>query len=223
MHAVYLDQDVWASICLTLLHGNLRTCIQQLRIVSMIDRTAKAAACRAILDRAEKMRSCIDRRNFASAESAFCALNGDRVPFALLARQKLQQLGAAIGYRSPRNASLHVLMRDLLLNGRVAKLTSKTWKCIKEKDSRYVAVFSDAYHLEVGNAVKLQSLCSDAGLDVCVFEWDYPRRLFEEGYFPTKEVKIAGGGYRQLYRGKLVGFYIGACKNADTSKKRKRP
>lgn len=37
-----------------------------------------------------------------------------------------------------------------------------------------------------------------------------------------RTVNIINSGYKQLYRGKLVGFYIGACKDPDLGKKRKR-
>lgn len=177
----------------------------------------------------------IDRRNFDSAQSAFEALNADTVPFARLATQKLVHLGTALstrdrwtrpgGYFRPgRGATAHDLMSELLLNGDVAKLSAKTWKCVKIKDSEDVCFYSDSYHLLLDKANELESICRGVGLDVRIFEWDYPRCEFDQNdRYPSTTVKIIGGGYKQLYRGKLVGFVVGAYNNPfEAPKKKKR-
>lgn len=166
----------------------------------------------------------IDRRNFDSAQSAFEALNADTVPFALLARQKLLHLGTAVSTRDfGTRPSVHSLMFYLLLNGDVAKLSSKTWKCVKIKDSEDVCFYSDSYHLNIDNANKLEPLCRGVGLDVRIFEWDYPGCEYDQNdRYPSKTAKIIGGGYKQLYRGKLVGFVVGAYNNPLEALKKKR-
>ena len=87
-------------------------------------------------------------------------------------------------------------------------------KCLKIKGSDDVCFYSDSYHLKLENANKLQSLCRDIGLDVRIFEWDFPKRPYDQNDRPpSTTVKIIGGGYKQLYRGKLVGFVVGAYNN----------
>jgi len=39
---------------------------------------------------------------------------------------------------------------------------------------------------------------------------------------PSNTAKIIGGGYKQLYRGKLVGFVVGAYNNPFEALKKKR-
>ena len=89
---------------------------------------------------------------------------------------------------------------------------------MKEKGCTDVIFYSDSYHLDTDKASKLQALCGDFGLDVHVFEWHYPGEQFGAGYVPPTTFKIIGSGYKQLYRGKLVGFYIGACKTVVESR-----
>ena len=176
----------------------------------------------------------IDRRHFNSSQSAFDAINGDTVPFARLAKKKLTKLGIALSTRKPHcrpggcynpgRATVHELMGDLLLNGGVARLSNKPWKCVKIKGSDDVCFYSDSYHLLLDNANQLQSLCRNVGLDVRIFEWEYPGRPFDqEDHPPSTTVKIIQGGYKQLYRGKLVGFTVGAYDNPIEAPKKKRP
>lgn len=176
----------------------------------------------------------IDRRNFNSAQSAFEALNGDTVPFARLATRKLTQIGTALstldpfcrggGYFKPgRGATFHSLQSQLLLNGDVAKLSDKKWKCVKIKGSDDVCFYSDSYHLKLDKANRLESVCRCVGLDVRIFEWDYPGCEFNQNdHRPSTTVKIMGGGYKQLYRGKLVGFVVGAYNNPFEVRVKKR-
>jgi hypothetical protein len=177
----------------------------------------------------------IDRRNFDAAQSAFEALNADNVPFARLAKQKLVHLGTALSTRNNstrpggsfypgRGATAHDLMSRLLLNGNVAKLSEKSWKCVKIKDSEDVCFYSDSYHLELDKANELESLCRGVGLDVRIFEWDYPGCKFDKNdRYPSTTVRIIGSGYKQLHRGKLVGLVVGAYNNPfEAPKKKKR-
>ena len=178
----------------------------------------------------------IDRRRFDSAQSAFDALGGDNVPFANLARKKLVHIGTALSTKDPfcrrggyfpNRGSLHHLMSSLLLNGKEARLSSKTWKCIKIKDSDDVCFYSDSYHIDIDKANKLDALCRGVGLDLRIFEWDYPPREKDKNdRYPSKTVRIIGGGYKQLSRGKLVGFVVGAYNNSfdalEEKNKRKR-
>lgn len=177
----------------------------------------------------------IDRRKFDSAQRAFEAINADNVPFVLLAKQKLVQVGTALstrdkwtrpgGYFYPgRGATALDLMNKLFRNGNVARLSAKSWKCVKIKDSEDVCFYSDSYHLELKNANELESVCRGVGLDVRIFEWDYPGCEFDQNdRYPSTTVKIIGGGYKQLYRGKLVGFVVGAYNNPfEAPKKKKR-
>lgn len=180
----------------------------------------------------------IDRRTFDSASDAFSAFDADTAPFARLATQKLKHLGTAIstldkwtrkgGYFKPIcGATADSLMCGLLLNGDVANLSDKSWKCVKPKNSNDVWFYSDSYHLHIDRAVKLEAACQNVGLNVRIFEWTYPRREFDQdGRWPSTSARIIGGGYRQLYRGKLVGFALGAYENphdpATTKKKRPR-
>jgi hypothetical protein len=114
-------------------------------------------------------------------------------------------------------------MNQLLLNGTVAKLSSKSWKCVKIKDSEDVCFYSDSYHLDVDKANELDPLCRGVGLDVRIFEWDYPGCEFDYGFYPSRATaaKIIGGGYKQLYRGKLVGLVVGAYNNPFEAPKKK--
>lgn len=177
----------------------------------------------------------IERRTFDSAQSAFESLNADSVPFAPLAKQKLMQLGTALStldpwtrpggfFRPTAGNGVHALMSELLLNGNVAKLSSKSWKCVKVKGSDDVCFYSDSYHLELDKAKALASVCSNVGLDVRIFEWDYPElQSGFAGYTPPKTAKVIGGGYKHLYRGKLVGFVVGAYNNPhETSRQVKK-
>ena len=176
----------------------------------------------------------VDRRNFNSAKDAFDALDADSVPFARLAKQKLTQLGTALStldkwsrpggyFRAPRGCSLSRLMSEFLTNGRLARLSKKSWKCVKIKNADDVCFYSDAYHFELERATKLESVCLSAGLEIRIFEWDYPQREFDQDDRPpSTTARIMGGGYKQLYRGKLVGFVVGAYNNPWEKSKKKR-
>jgi hypothetical protein len=174
----------------------------------------------------------IDRRHFNSAQSAFDALDGDTVPFARLAKQKLSHVGIALstrnpfcrpgGHFNPGRATVYELTSQLMLNGDVAKLSDNLWNCVKPKGSDDVCFYSDSYDFKLDNANRLQSLCREVGLDVRIFEWDYPGCEFNQNdRYPSTTVKIIGSGYKQLYRGKLVGFVVGAYNNPfDVPKKK---
>ena len=169
-----------------------------------------------------------DRRSFDSAERAFEELKADTVAFARLARVKMRQLGAGLcTFRNPDQWSGFPKERDVYFdrgtrsvsdlhsqlfnqNGCPARLTCKTWKMVKVKGSDEVCFYSDAYHLEEGNAFILASACSRAGLNIRFFEWDYPGLPFDNGYFPPKTAKVIGWGYDRLYRGKLIGYVVGS-------------
>ena len=172
----------------------------------------------------------IDRRNFESAEIAFEHLNADSAAFANLAKQKLIQIGTALStldvntrpggwFRPIHGSTLHNLMHELLLNGKVAKLSSKSWKCVKIKDSCDVCFYSDSYHLDLEKANKLTLACSNVGLEVRIFEFNYhPPLEFEKGYTPRKTAKVIVGGYEHLCRGKLVGFIVCSYNNPHESR-----
>ena len=176
----------------------------------------------------------IDRRNFDSAQSAFEALNADTVPFARLAKKKLVHLGTALstrdkftrrgGYFKPcRGTTARSMMCNLLRGGSVAQLSWDTWNCVKIKDSDDVCFYSDSYHLQLDNADKLDSVCRGVGLDLRIFEWDYPRGEFKgNDRYPSTTVQIIGSGYKELYRGKLVGFVVGEYNNPFEAPKKKR-
>jgi len=166
----------------------------------------------------------IERRSFTSAQSAFAELGADTVPFAHLAKEKLKQLGTVLSndklkqlgrdpveWRPQYGNSVGSIMSELLLNGDVAKLSNKTWKCVKLTGSTDVAFYSDSYHMKLDNATALESICSSNGLDVRIFEYDYPGLDFSGGYTPPSNVKVLGEGYRHMYRGKLVGFVMGGA------------
>lgn len=154
----------------------------------------------------------IDRRRFASAEAAFKAVDADTVAFARLAKASMRRLTAAIQSFDPNAcgrtwggsvSDLHSQLFDTF-----ARLTSKTWKVVKQRGSDRVCFFSDAYDLDEANATMLASACGQFHLDVAIFEWDYPDLRFEHGYFFPKKAKVIGWGYQRLYRGKLVGFIL---------------
>ena len=109
--------------------------------------------------------------------------------------------------------SVYDLMNYLFTTGDVSRLSVKLWKCVKIKDSNDVCFYSDSYHLELDKANTLASVCSNAGLDVRIFEWHYPRLHCQSGYFPPKTAEVMGTGHEYLYRGKLVGFVVGAYNN----------
>lgn len=167
----------------------------------------------------------VDRRNFTSAEDAFDALDADTVPFARLAKKKLTQLGTALStldkwarpggyFRPPPRATTKLLIKQFMYNGCLAQLSVKSWKCVKIKNSDDVCFYSDAYRLEIERATKLESVCLSAGLEIRIFEWNYPEREFDQDDRPpSTTARIMGGGYKQLYRGKLVGFVLGAYNN----------
>ena len=165
----------------------------------------------------------IERRSFQSAQEAFDHLNADTVPFSSLAARKLIQLGTVLstldpwtrpgGYFNPPSRGVGKLMERLFDNGDVAKLSCKAWKCVKARDSDDVCFYSDSYELDLPNADALASVCDENGLEVRIFEWDYPRLAFDQRDLPpsrTAKIMGKGKGYDQLYRGKLVGFVVGA-------------
>jgi len=162
----------------------------------------------------------IERRRFESAQSAFANLNADSVPFARLAIKKLKYLGTALShgsfvyprllYRPRYGKDLHAHMSEVLHNYQGVRLSNKTWKCVKLLGSTDVAFYSDSYRMDPDSAVALASICRSNGLYVRIFEWDDPPLDFNEGYIPPATAKVIGGGYRHLYRGKLVGFVVGA-------------
>ena len=176
----------------------------------------------------------IERCSFDSAQSAFESLNADSVNFGRLAKQKLMQLGKVLStldpeappggfFRPAYGNSVHALMTELLLNGKVARLSSKTWKCVKVKGSDDVCFYSDSYGLDLDKAKALASVCSNVGLDLRIFEFDYPGLRFESGYTPPNTAKvISKGGYKHMYRGKLVGFVVGAYDNPHETRTTKR-
>ena len=175
----------------------------------------------------------IDRRKFDSADSAFEALNADTVPFARLATNKMAQVGTALstlnqgtrpGGVSPyqRSMTVYDLISKLLVNGKV-RLSDKSWKCVKIKGSDDVCFYSDSYRLHTDNANLLAQACHNVGLEVRIFEWDYPERDFDEkDPPPSRTAKIMFSGYKQLCRGKLVGFVVGAYNNPFDALKKKR-
>ena len=94
------------------------------------------------------------------------------------------------------------------------KLSYKRWKCVKVKNSDDVCFYSDTYNsIDLSKAELLASACRNVGLEVRIFEWDYPGLDFSDGYFPRRPTKVIGDGYAQLYRGKLVGLVLGAYNN----------
>lgn len=162
----------------------------------------------------------VDRRSFDSAEMAFAALNGDTAMFSRLAKATMREVEiASISFeiRNWRGYEIHLprarSMRDQfsrLFDARtLARLTTKSWKVVKLRGSNHVCFYSDAYRCELGTAHMLASACGRAKLDVRIFEWDYPRLQFANGYFPPKSTRVLGWGYNQLFRGKLVGFVVG--------------
>lgn len=180
----------------------------------------------------------IERRTFDSAQSAFNSLNADSVPFATFAKKKLMQIGTAYStldawtrpggfYRPQYGNSVRCLISELLLNTIKIRLTSKAWKCVKIKDSEDVCFYSDSYGLNLNQAETLASVCSNVGLDVRIFEWHYPSLEFDKMYMPPKTANVIGDGHKGLFRGKLVGFVVGAYNNpfekrTDTRIKKRR-
>ena len=168
----------------------------------------------------------IELRTFDSAQSAFAGLNADSVPFAKLARQKLLQIGTAYStldpwtcpggfYRPQCGNSAYWLICELLTNTSKIRLSNKTWKCVKIKDSEDVCFYSDSYGLKWHSeqAETLASVCSNVGLDVRIFEWHYPNLMGKQSYYPPKTARVISSGYEYLYRGNLVGFVVGAYNN----------
>jgi hypothetical protein len=171
--------------------------------------------------------SNIERRSFDSAQSAFDSLDADSVKFSHLAKQKLKQLGTALKdgfFRPAYGNSVDALMRELLGSNSVARLSyiNKSWKCVKVKGSDKVCFYSDSYGLDPDKANALALVCSNAGLDLRIFELDYPGVEFGSGYFPPKNAIVMGYGYKQLYRGTLIGFVVGAYDNPHETRTTKR-
>ena len=162
----------------------------------------------------------VEHRSFDSALDAFHNLNADSVSFASLARRKLLQLGTALstlnpdtrpgGYFRPRRNSVGSLIEELLENG-LATPSRKAGKCVKIRDSDDVCFYSDAYAFDINKANAMAVACRNVGLDLRLFEWEYPPQPFNDNDpRMSSTARVIGGGYRQLYRGKLVGFVIGA-------------
>jgi hypothetical protein len=168
----------------------------------------------------------IETRRFDSAELAFRALNADNMAFKMLAKAEMRRVGLALGamrppewdtgwgekwpfFRDDYPRSVVSLAHQLFDCGAAAALTSKSWKMVKLADRDSVCFFSDAYRLDMGNAHMLTSGCSRIGIDVRIFEWDYPVPGYKAGYVFPKGVKVINWGYNRLYRGKLIGFVLG--------------
>jgi len=161
----------------------------------------------------------VERRRFESANSAFENFDADSVAFARLATKMLKQLGRALstlrgdappgGYFVSRYGNqTRMLMFELLQNGDAAKISAKTWKCVKVRGFKRVCFYSDSYHLDLQNAARLATACRNVNIQLRIFEWDYPRLAFANGYIPDTGAKVIGDGYDRLYRGKLVGFML---------------
>lgn len=162
----------------------------------------------------------IDRRNFDSAQSAFEHLNADSKPFYRLAYKKLMQLRTAWGSLNlgmdPNTIVRTVpgMMSCLLGQTTAFKLSYKRWKCVKVKNSDDVCFYSDTYNdVDLEKAELLASACRNVGLEVHIFQYDYPGIDFADGYFYRRPTKVIFDGYAQLYRGKLVGLVLGAYNN----------
>jgi hypothetical protein len=176
----------------------------------------------------------IEHRSFGSALDAFNNLNADTVAFARLAKRKLMQLGIALSTMTemrmmlnPRTRpgikfkplygnSVGSLMTELIKCGPI-DLSQKSWKCVKIRETDKVCFYSDAYEIDINKASAMAVACRNIGLDLHIFEWDYPRLTFDQNDPPiSNTARVIGGGYKQLYRGKLVGFIIGDFHERET-------
>ena len=148
------------------------------------------------------LQPAIDRRRFSTAASAFNNFNASSVSFANLAKKKLRALKSALdsanvgfyqhrfyrGFNPKFGSSIGALMHQMFSQEGPARLSSKTWKCVKIRDSMIepvsrVCFFSDAYEFNDVCAMELALCCNKAGLAIQIFEWAYPGLDFKDGYF----------------------------------------
>jgi hypothetical protein len=147
-------------------------------------------------------------RRYESAQQGFESLNaGPRVDKRLLSR-KCRQLARVRGVRLDRGSGefmVHMLFKN---NTGIPQLFNKSLRILQRKDSDQIYILSDVYHVDTDTINQFAFECTNAGMEVFVFEKDYEGLAFEVGYRPPRGIGMLNGGYWQFYRGKIAGIVI---------------
>ena len=88
----------------------------------------------------------------------------------------------------------------------LGKLFTKSIRVVEEDETGDVCVFSDVYEVNETELEEVAERCTDAGLPVTAFVYDYPRLDFSQGHRPEKSIGILNTGYTQFYRGRIAGL-----------------
>ena len=143
---------------------------------------------------------------YETAEQAFASLGvGNKLDKRLVTR-KVKQLAQihGVGLRGFYRADD---VTQIFFSNSIG-LFSKTVRIAQQNDSDRICFFSDVYHVDTNKINTFALKCVNAGMEVCVFEKDYPGLEFSSRYGPPRGIKLVSMGYQHFYRGKLIGIVV---------------
>ena len=142
---------------------------------------------------------------YNSAEEAFASLNAGPILDKRLVTRKCKQIAANHGVDlGPGGTADRVLYNFHCRFG----LFNKSVRAVQQQGSDKICIFSDVSHAYT-NEINLFTLkCVAAGSEIFVFEKDYPSLLFGQRYNPPNESKMLHAGYKEFYRGKMIGIVV---------------
>lgn len=148
---------------------------------------------------------------YESAHDAFASLNG----CAVLDRRRISRVCRAIGtvynnwqMSAHRLTGAEDLLHCVFKNSEL-RIFDKSIRVLQQAASDRICIFSDVYGVNTDVLNDFASRCTRFGLELYVFEKRYPALEFTSGYYASREVKTIDFGYKQFYRGKIVGCMVG--------------
>ena len=144
---------------------------------------------------------------YESAQQAFAALRAAKRLDKRLVTRKCKQIAAIYDLLQTRLGSkAEDMLTATFKHEPLAKLFIKKMRVVQQTGTDRIVIFSDTYHVDAGAFNSFALKCNEAGLEVFVFEWDFPGLMFHDDncYYPWQ----LSTGYSKLYRGKLVGFIV---------------
>jgi hypothetical protein len=142
---------------------------------------------------------------YTSAHEAFGSLSAGAILDKRLVTRKCKQLAATHGVHLGPGGTAESVLYNF---HRHFALFGKSVRAVQQQGSDKICIFSDVYNASP-NVIRLFALkCAAAGFEIFEFEKDYPSLEFATRYQPPNHTKMLYAGYKEFYRGKLIGIVV---------------